>query len=65
MIGSRYTESCLVILKGMTNVRNTIIRNVKSGHYFLEDVTERNESTHAGGEGRVFCFFSQRGDLGL
>ena len=49
-IGSCYIEACLVVLKGVTDERDVVAWNIKSGSDLLEDVVERNDSTHAGCE---------------
>jgi len=49
-IGSCHVEACLIIFEGVTDVRDAIGRNVESGSYFFEDVTERDKSAHACGK---------------
>ena len=52
-VGSCYIEACLVVFEDVADVRDVIAWDVESSHYFLEDVTERDESTNADGEGRM------------
>ena len=49
-------QSSLVVFKRMTDERDTIVWDTKSGSDFLEDMAKRDKSAHTRSQGRIFGF---------
>ena len=46
-VGSCHIEAGLIILEGMTDMRDAVVRNIEGCSYLLEDVTEREKDMYA------------------